>query len=291
MSDFTTFLTTGIERGGFETEDVLAAVLPLMREVLALHEKGDVAPLRGVSGLRVIEDRALGLLSPQGQPPERNDSRLRELLATQSRGLEVIGESKRETDIDTFAQNLTNLDVGSADAEITRPVYLPSCTTWEHAIGHHDELTDVLSLGLILASVACGLDFTDAEDVSLFANSRTNLFALSRRLHPVLASVITEMTELHRGKRAQDLPSLIRRLETYRDQPVDIDITSLPGLEKGSKKDKRAVIQTHLRDRLFEVSRRNKLLYFKSTQSTLNLTIASVPLVLDYRNVKPEDLL
>lgn len=291
MTDFTTFLTTGIDRGGFETEDVLAAVLPLMREVLALHEKGDVAPLRGVSGLRVIEDRALGLLSPQGLPPERNDSRLRELLATQSRGLEVIGESKRETDIDTFAQNVTNLDVGSADIEITRPVYLPGYTTWEHAIGHHDELTDVLSLGLILASVACGLDFTDAEDVSLFANSRTNLFALSRRLHPVLASVITEMTELHRGKRSQDLPSLIRRLETYRDQPVDIDITSLPGLEKGSKKDKRAVIQTHLRDRLFEVSRRNKLLYFKSTQSTLNLTIASVPLVLDYRNVKPEDLL
>jgi predicted DNA-binding WGR domain protein len=291
MSEFTTFLAIGIERGGFETEDVLAAVLPLMREVLTIHERCDVAPLRGLSGLRVIEDRSLGLVSPVGVPSERNDSRLREMLATQSRGLEVIGESKRETDIDTFAQNVTNLDVGSADIEITRPVYLPGYTTWEHVIGHHDELTDVLSLGLILASVSCGLDFSDAEDVSLFANSRTNLFALSRRLHPVLASVITEMTELHRGKRAQDLPSLIRRLETYRDQPVDIDITSLPGLEKGSKKDKRAVIQTHLRDRLFEVSRRNKLLYFKSTQSTLNLTIASVPLVLDYRNVKPEDLL
>lgn len=291
MSEFITFLHQGIDRGGFETEDVLAALLPLMREVLAIHERGDVARLRGLSGLRVIEDRSLGLVSPVGVPSERNDSRLRELLATQSRGLEVIGESKRETDIDTFAQNVTNLDVGSAEAEITRPVYLPGYTTWEHAIGHHDELTDVLSLGLILASVACELDFTDAEDVSLFANSRTNLFALSRRLHPVLASVITEMTELHRGKRAQDLPSLIRRLETYRDQPVDIDLTSLPGLEKGSKKDKRAVIQTHLRDRLFEVSRRNKLLYFKSTQSTLNLTIASVPLVLDYRNVKPEDLL
>lgn len=291
MSEFTTFLAIGIERGGFETEDVLAAVLPLMREVLAIHERGDVAPLRGLSGLRVIEDRSLGLVSAVGVPSERNDSRLREMLATQSRGLEVIGESKRETDIDTFAQNVTNLDVGSADIEITRPVYLPGYTTWEHVIGHHDELTDVLSLGLILASVSCGLDFSDAEDVSLFANSRTNLFALSRRLHPVLASVITEMTELHRGKRAQDLPSLIRRLEMYRDQPVDIDITSLPGLEKGSKKDKRAVIQTHLRDRLFEVSRRNKLLYFKGTQSTLNLTIASVPLVLDYRNVKPEDLL
>lgn len=126
---FITFHDQGIDCGGFETEYVLAAVLPLMREVLAIHERGDVAPLRGLSSLRVIEDRSLGLVSPVGVPSERNDSRLRELLATQSRGLEVIGESKRETDIDTFAQNVTNLDVGSADIEITRPVYLPGYTT------------------------------------------------------------------------------------------------------------------------------------------------------------------
>ncbi len=291
MSEFTTFLTQGFERGGFETEDVLAAVLPLMREVVAIHATGHVAPLRGISSICVHDGRALGLASPSGAPALHNDSRLRELLGPQPRGLEIMGESKRETDLDSFAQNITNLAVGSAEAEITRPVFLPGHVTWEHAIGHHDELTDIHSLGVILASVACGLDFSDAEDVALFANSRTNLFALARRLHPVLASVITEMTELHRGKRAQDLPSLIRRLETYRDQPVDLNITELPGLEKGTKKDKRAIIQTHLRDRLFEVSRRNKLLYFKSTQSTLNLTIASVPLVLDYRNVRPEDLL
>ena len=291
MSEFTDFLKQGIGRGGFETEDVLAAVLPLMREVLAIHENGDVAPLLGIASIRVHEGRALGLVSAAGVAPERNDNRVRELLAPVSQGLEVIGESRRETDLDSFAQDITNLDVGSADDEITRPVYLPGYTSWEHVIGHHDELTDVHSLGLILASIACGLDLGDAEDLTLFANSRRNLYVLARRLHPVLAGVIIEMTELNRGKRAQDLPSIIRRLETYRDQPVDLDFTTLPGLEVGTRKDKRTVIQTHLRDRLFEVSRRNKLLYFKSTQSTLNLTVASVPLVLDYRNVKPEDLL
>jgi hypothetical protein len=291
MSEFTEFLKQGIGCGGFETEDVLAAVLPLMREVLAIHELGDVAPLRGISAIRVHEGRALGLVSATGMPPERNDRRMRELLAPRSHGLEVVGESTRETDLDSFAQEITNLDVGSAADEITRPVFLPGYTSWEHFIGHHDELTDVHSLGLILASIACGLDLNDADDLALFANSRTNLFALARRLHPVIAGVIIEMTELHRGRRAQDLPSLIRRLETYRDQPVDLDFATLPGLETGSRKDKRTIIQTHLRDRLFEVSRRNKLLYFRSTQSTLNLTVASVPLVLDYRNVKPEDLL
>ena len=290
MSAFTTFLQQGIDRGGFETEDVLAAVLPLMREVLAIHERGRVAPLGGLASISVTDECKLGLACTDGIAPQRNEARLREILAPPSRGLEVIGESKRETDIDTFEQNIVSLDVGDGETAITRPVYLPGYTTWEHAIRHHDELTDVLSLGQILASVACGIDFTDTEDLSLFANSRANLFALTSRLHPVLAVIIMEMTELHRGKRAQDLPSLIRRLETYRDQPVDIDLARLPGLEKGTKRDKRAVIQTHLRDRLFEVSRRNKLLYFKGTQSTVNLTIASVPLVLDYRNVKPESL-
>ena len=290
MSEFVTFLHQGIEQGGFETEDILAAVLPLMREVLAFHETGRVAPLRGVTSIEVREGRILGLASSSGVETERNDSRLREILTPPSLGLEVFGEAKRETDIDTFSQHITNLDVGSADVEITRPVYLPGYSTWEHVIGHHDQLTDVLSLGLILSSVACGMDFTDAEEVALFANSRSNLFALTRSLHPVLATVITEMTELHRGKRPQDLASLIRRLETYRDQPADIDLASLPGLERGTRQDKRAVIQTHLRDRLFDISRRNKLLHFRNTQSTLNLTIASVPLVLDYRNVRPEDL-
>ncbi|WP_395743998.1 WGR domain-containing protein [Prosthecobacter sp.] len=291
MSDFAAFLAQGFDRGGFETEDVLAAVLPLMREAVAIHATGQVAPLRGIAAVVVHDGRALGFASPAGLPRQHNDSRLREVQGPQPRGLEVMGESRRETDLDSFAQKITSLDVASADAEITRPAFIPGFVTWEHVIGHHDELTDVHSLGLILASLACGLDFADAEDVELFANSRTNLFSLARRLHPVLASVITEMTELHRGRRAQDLPSLIRRLETYRDQPVDLDIATLPGLENGTKKDKRAIIQAHLRDRLFEVSRRNKLLYFKSTQSTLNLTVASVPLVLDYRNVKPEDLL
>lgn len=290
MSEFLTFLRQGIERGGFETEDVLSAVLPLMRQVLVIHEAGAVAPLRGISALCVHEGRSLGLSVEVGVPAERNDRRLQELSLSQSQGLEVIGESAVETDIDSFAQSHANLDVGRSDQEITRPVYLPGYRIWEHAISHHDALTDVHSLGLILASMACGLDFTDDEDVALFANSRRNLFVLARRLHPVIASVICDMTELQRSKRAQDLPSLIQRLETYRDQPVDVDLSSLPGLQSATKKDKRAIIQTHLRDRLFEVSRRNKLLYFKHTQSTINLTIASVPLVLDYRNIKAEDL-
>lgn len=290
-SPFLTFLHQGIERGGFEVADALAAVLPLMREVRAIHEAGSVASLCGLSAIAVHDERVLGFVSLVGVPREHNDQRISQLLMPASRGLEVVSEARRETDHDLMIQRVTSLDVGEPGAEIDRPVYLADYITWEHAVGHHDELTDIHSLGLILASLMCGLDFTDREDLAMFASSRGNLFELSKRLHPVIAVVITEMTELHRGKRSQDLASVIRMLETYRDQPVDVDMSSLPGLKDAGKGGRRKIIQTHLRDRLFEVSRRNRLLYFKNSQSTLNLTIASVPLVLDYRNVQPEQLL
>jgi superfamily I DNA and/or RNA helicase/predicted DNA-binding WGR domain protein len=290
-SAFTRFLRQGIERGGFEVDDVLAAVLPLMREVRAIHEVGKVAPLRGTSALIVHEDRALGLSSLEGIEPTSNAIRLHELLAPVGHGVEVIGETRHDSDDGRFLTRITNLDVATPGEEIQRPVYIPGHVTWEHAIGHHDELTDIHSLGLILASLACGLDFSERDELERFANARRNLFAIAPRLHPVVATLIVGMTELHRGKRSQDLPSLIRQLESYRDQPVDTDVARLPGLETATKVGRRKIIQTHLRDRLFEVSRRNRLLYFKGSQATLNLTTSSVPLVLDYRNIQPDQLL
>ena len=41
----------------------------------------------------------------------------------------------------------------------------------------------------------------------------------------------------------------------------------LPGLEKAGATGERRLIQTHLRDRLFEISRRNRLIYFKTVAS------------------------
>src|SRR5207249_10919590 len=84
----------------------------------------------------------------------------------------------------------------------------------------------------------------------------------------------------------------ISRLEHYREQPVDFDTNFFNRKEfKDSPlAGKRRLIQSHLRDRLFEISRRNRLIYFKPTHQTLNLTVASVPLVLDYRNITLDQL-
>jgi hypothetical protein len=50
---FRDFQESGEERGGFETDDLLAAVLPLMEQVLGAHDRGRVAPLSGLEDLRV----------------------------------------------------------------------------------------------------------------------------------------------------------------------------------------------------------------------------------------------
>ena len=98
------------------------------------------------------------------------------------------------------------------------------------------------------------------------------------------------MTELNRHRRAPDLAQMISRLENYREQAPDLNLNRIEGFKESNLHGKRRLIQAHLRDRLFEISRRNRLIYFKPTLQTLNLTVASVPLVLDYRNIKLEQL-
>src|SRR6185503_203225 len=62
------------------------------------------------------------------------------------------------------------------------------------------------------------------------------------------------------------------------------------GFKDSTRSGKRKIIQAHLKERLFDVSRRNRLIYFRPTLQTLNLTVASVPLLLDYRNIRLEQL-
>jgi len=289
---FLTFLEAGVAKGGFETDDVLAAVLPLMEQVLAAHEAGLVAPLDGIKDLNVTEAGHLMFAPAKVNSPEKNTAKVESLQASVSSAVEVVAESRRVADVDQATLAVSDQRVGDAEAGVTMPVYLPGYRCWEQAVGHHDELTDIFSLGQLLASVALGLDFTDVGELELFTVNRTNLFAISLRVNPVLASTIVQMTELNRHKRAQDLGQMISRLQNYRDQSVDFDtnIFKRKEFQESPVTGKRRLIQSHLRDRLFEISRRNRLIYFKPTLQTLNLTVASVPILLDYRNIKLEQL-
>lgn len=286
---FIRFLNEGIERGGFETDDVLTTVLPLFEAVMAAHQEGMVGGLRELRGLVVGPTGELQLDASQIAPPVLAQSRVQE-LCPQRTGVEIVCEIRQTVDLTEGDRVQATLNVVEPHALITRPVFVVGYGSWEQRVGHHDPVTDIFLLGQLLASLSCGLDFTKREDLETFAESRDNLFRLNSRIHPVVAKVIGQMTELDRHRRAQDLAQVVAVLRNYRDQPVGVNLSGLSEYKDAAGKDRRRIIQAHLRDRLFEISRRNRLIYFKPGLQTLNLTLASVPLVMDVRNIRMEQL-
>ena len=280
--------------GSVPSEDLLRAVLPLMREVGALHARGLVAEL----GDEAVVDRdgELALARPDGRPPQLNEAGIRAAQPRVSSALRVVGEYRVTTDIETGSQ-VDDLRAGSPDRErsdadlreAVNPAYQIGYRSWEEQVGHHDEQTDIFSIGLILASLACGLDFNDETDVRRFSADQGNLFRLNGALHPVIASLIGEMTALNRHERASDLMAAASRLEDYRDQPVGLDVNRVLAGATGVPS-RRAAVLSHLRDRLFDLSRRNRLIHFRPTQATVNLTVASVPMVMRLESIRAEQL-
>ncbi|HEY1787959.1 MAG TPA: DUF4011 domain-containing protein, partial [Verrucomicrobiae bacterium] len=287
---FLKFLEAGIARGGFETDDVLTAIVLLMKQTLVTHASGLVAPLNGIADLSMTADGHLTFASTPATPLQKNAAKVEEIQSPASRAMDIVGESRHTADVDESSLKISDLGVKRDESGITKPVFLPGYRSWEQAVGHHDQLTDIFSLGMLLTSLACGLDFTDSDELETFTVNRTNLFMVNRRLNPVVASVIVQMTELNRHKRAPDLAQVISRLEHYRDQAAELNFNRIEGFKDSGLAGKRRMIQSHLRDRLFEISRRNRLIYFRPTLQTLNLTVASVPIMLDYRNIRLEQL-
>jgi predicted DNA-binding WGR domain protein len=276
------------QTGQLPTEDVLHVMLPLIREVAALHDIGRVASL-DLNDVIEKQSGAFGLKNGEGQAPVSNQAAINRIQPHASTGLKIVGEY-RVTDDENVGRKVADLQAETEEmAEITKPIYLTELRSWEREIGHHDEITDVFQIGMIMACAACGLDPSDAADIERFSFNRTNLFAIAPRLHPVLASVILEATALNRHERATDLAALAKRLETYREQPVGLEVERVLSQASGVP-GRRTAVLSHLRDRLFDLSRRNRLIYFKPTQSNVNLTEASVPIVMRLEAVRSEQL-
>ena len=269
-------------------DDVLHLSLPLLREVAQLHLQGRVAAL-APPDILLGAGRRLRLRQPEGQLPRQRIEAVRALQPHPGSGLNVVGRVQLTRDSESGVW-VDNLEVQEERSQTPRqPVYLPGFGSWELALGHHDEITDLFLLGQILACLACGLDFDDVADLRRFAAHRRNLFHLQPRLNPVLASVIAEMTALNRHDRATDLAEMVHRLETWREQPAALDVDRVLADTQGTRP-RRVAVLSHLRDRLFDLSRRNRLLHFRPTQGSVNLTMASVPLVLQQESIKAGDL-
>ncbi|MFT5524133.1 MAG: hypothetical protein ACI9HK_002084, partial [Pirellulaceae bacterium] len=278
MNEFYPFLRQRLDTGGFSTEDTLSSFLPLARETLQAHAAGLVGPFDGLQGLKVDETRVWFGIS-EAHPIRSNFDGINRVLQPRSESLDIQSEFERTTNVDRGTAQIKNLQIGENGQPIDRPVFLPSYNNWEHELEHQDPTTDIFSLGMILASMACNLDFTENGDVERFVANRENLFLVNPDLHPVLARAIVRMTELDRHKRAQDLETLVESLVNYRDQVVDLDIdlAQIQGFETKDLETKQQLVLAKLRDRLFEISRRNRLLDFRPTLQTVNLTYASIP--------------
>ncbi|MCW3070516.1 MAG: hypothetical protein JWO44_406 [Bacteroidetes bacterium] len=292
-TEFYKFLTDGISKGGFTNDDVVSIIMPLLEEVHSFHSSGNVAPLDRISAILVTNEK-LDIDETLAGRPADNLAKVTAILPTKNEVFEISGHLKQSTEIGEYnSTEVENREVqADLNAEIVIPVYLTNYKCYETALGHHDAVTDIYILGMILGSMALGLDFTLEDELGSFVDNRESMIFLNHKIHPSIANIIFGMTELDRRKRWKDLGEIIDNLKNYRDYnpETEHDLATIANAKNKDKNNRQQYIQSKLRNRLFDISRRNRLLYFKPNLKFLNLSVSSVPAVLNYKNIDPESL-
>jgi len=288
---FHRFLETAFDNGNYATDDVIAFVLPLFQEVLSFHEARLVGSFKNEHTLFITDDR-LDIDEAFAHAPVYAKSKLDNMfLAFKSQNFDIIGKTKMEADVDEGSYNVENLQVHfNSNEPLLYPAFIKGYNCFEELIGHHDAQTDIFCLGLVLGSMALGLDLYEEDDVKDFAAYRNNPVQFNNRIHPTISTLITEMTELDRHKRSPDLYDIIHRLQNYRDYDPEkqTDLSKVAGWVNKELKERSQFILNKLRNRLFDTSRRNRLLYYKPNMRFVNLTVSSVPMVLHYQSIRPD---
>jgi AAA domain-containing protein/uncharacterized protein DUF4011 len=272
------------------TDDVIAACLPLLQQVADAHGNDRVSPLNHLDSLG-LAGGCLFFKADDVQHLRKNTTVTNRKRKTNA-ALHIVDE----VDLVVEESNLVLLGgpkVSASDRRVSeeksgRPNYLTGYRSWEIENGHHDPLTDIYLLGMLIASLATGLDFHDREQLETFTGARRDLQRLNSRLHPVLVRVIERMTALERFDRAQDMRSLCDALDNYRRIGSDFDHALVPAPQ--TSEDRETTIIKRLRARLYDTSRRNRLLYHRPIAGELNLTEASVPLVINPDLIRAGDL-
>lgn len=278
------------EFGAIKSPDFIAYVIPLLTQIKNIHEQNKTAHMSDISQIDYTQYLAL---NTPGKAIQENRKALFKKVKNKN-VLHVSETLQEEVEVGSFDKKYTNLAVHTdLEKPIAEPVYIIHYKTWELEQKHCDPLTDIFSLGQILASVAFGLDFRKAEDLELFVSNRNRLYFLNKQLHPTILNVIFEMTHLYREDRTQNLLEVITKLNNYREYKPEnyVDLSEAVGFKNIDISDRSSWILTKLKNRLFDISRRNKLLYFRENASFMNLTVSSFPILLDHKNVRENDLI
>lgn len=288
---FQQYLQSAFTTGPWATDEAIEFVLPLFEEVLSFHENSQVGSFEKSDTIFLTNGR-LDIDENFTHAPISNLSPIQKLLEYQQiHGYTITERVLLDEDITKNQAAILNLQVQmNPNEELTHPVYLPGYQCYEIKVGHHDAQTDIFCLGLILASAVMGLDLYDAEDLNQFAAYRNQPAGLNSRMHPTICGLITEMTELNRNQRSRDLQEIVQRLKYYRDYDPqkETDLSKLAAFQIKKPADRKAFILSKLRNRLFDTSRRNRLLYYKPNGRFVNLTVSSVPMVLHYQSINPQ---
>ncbi|TCJ16583.1 DUF4011 domain-containing protein [Flaviaesturariibacter flavus] len=291
VTTFQQFLQSAFTRGPLSTDEVVEFVLPLFEEVLSFHDAGQVGSFDRPDTVFLTDSR-LDIDENFTHAPASGLEAVQRLLDEQAiQGYEITGRILVDLDLSAITSNVANLEVqGDRSQKLAHPAYLPGYQCYEMLLGHHDARTDIFCLGLILGSVVMGLNLYNREELDRFASFRVQPIGLNPRMHPTICALVTEMTELDRRKRSVDLAEVIQRLRNYRDYDPqrNSDLSELAALSAAKPADRKGFILSKLRNRLFDTSRRNRLLYYKPNARFVNLTVSSVPLVLHYQTINPQ---
>lgn len=282
---FPQFLQTAFQHGAYTTDDVIAAVLPLFKQVQTLHDASLVAPFDLEDSLQTT-GHTITINITEAHPPLEALEKVHARSNGHNPHFAIAGKMKLTADHPDAINLLVHKDL---QQPLLHAAYIPGYRSYEMLLGHHDAQTDIFCLGLVLASVALGLDLYTANNIDQLAEQRKHPLQ-HQQLHPTLGTLITEMTELDRAQRTQDLQEAIHRLEHYRDFDPEkqLDLAQVAGWVYNDRKEKQSFILHKLRNRLFDISRRNRLLYYKPNSRFANLTHSSVPMVLHHQSIRPD---
>lgn len=288
---FKEFLKTAFTNGQYSTDDIIAFVKPLFEEVLSFHENNLVAPFFKEDALFITNEN-LDIDEKFAISSKCNISKINAINKKVSRkNFEIVATLKLETDVDAGTSKIEDANIiFKPENNIENPVYIGGYNSYEILLNHHDAQTDIFCLGLILGSMALGLNLYEEKDLKTFISYRKNPIQHNQRIHPTISALIAEMTELDRNARTQDLYDVIARLVNYRSytNTVTEELQNTDGWIQQKNNSKNDFILNKLKNRLFDMSRRNRLLYYKPNARFVNLTVSSVPIVLNYSSIRPE---
>src|ERR1051325_5380085 len=111
VQSFRQFLKTAFDNGNYATDDVIAFVLPLCKEVISFHEAGLVAPFENEHTLFITENR-LDIDERAAHKPMNAIGKVVALFERhKSRYFDSAGNAKGEIDLDDSALSVENVRI------------------------------------------------------------------------------------------------------------------------------------------------------------------------------------